>query len=194
MKKYFVTIIVAAILASCNGKDNGLLDPAASLYLNGREVLGTKGESDPLCKTDTQELPSVKDVIKQGALIQAYAMFGPLDSGEVSLGIDDLWRDTINDRFDLPSYHVIRWDGTLETYDVNGDIGIIDFKDAFIINWEVDTIAYFPEKTIRSVQAAVTEAYNNENYEECYRLFRDGIIFTPTTGAIFKNLVENGLN
>ena len=59
-----------------------------------------------------------------------------------------------------------------------------------------DTIAYMPSENRLEAYEKLEKLFSEDelNWTEIYRVFNEGIIFVPCTGAEYKELVEKGLD
>ena len=59
-----------------------------------------------------------------------------------------------------------------------------------------DTIAYMPREYRLEAYEKMKKLFSEDelNWTEIYRVFNEGFIFVPCTGAEFKELVEKGLD
>lgn len=57
----------------------------------------------------------------------------------------------------------------------------------------MDTIGYIPNKVLKEAQDAIVEAFNAADYETCYELFDNAMIFIPTTSAEYRRLKAEGI-
>lgn len=177
MKKLILLLTVGTLLASCEKENNGgRLDPNATVALNPA----------PGTKTDTPENPqhmTARQIIEQAdALISSIGI----------TGIADWNRDLERNRIVMSSTWVIRQNGDLEVYSLQDRNQILVTLDNQ--NHPIDTIAYIPNSVMQSLEQQITAAYNAEDYATCYRLFEDGFVFTPITGAEWLELKAQGNN
>lgn len=56
-----------------------------------------------------------------------------------------------------------------------------------------DTVAYIPNSVVRAARAKITEAFEAQDYEACYRLFDEAYVFIPTTGERWRAMKEAGI-
>ncbi len=182
MKKIAIFFIVIAALMACEKEPgSSKLDPAAPVYISGSEaVTDAKG----------QDLLSVKEVIKQSNYFVCNHSSHPTSIAYYTIdGVCE--RDTVNNRIVGYSAWVITAEGSLSTE-------FIESRNFLLINYDWDTVrdtlGYIPNSVMIAAETAIKAAYEEDDYEECYRLFQEAFVFYPTTGERYLQLVEEGLN
>jgi hypothetical protein len=188
IKIMFVTLIVAIGFFSCEKETKFRLDPTAPVYLNGREAVSdAKG----------QEALSIKEVIKTATHFFSNPPFSTIKRMGTIGGICE--RDTVNNRIVGYSSWVIDHTGQLitEFIETRNYIMVyvdLDNRDINTGVYPTDTLAYIPNSVMEAAETDIRAAYEAEDYEECYRLFKEAFIFYPCTGEQYRQLVEQGLN
>lgn len=198
MKKILCILIIAFIF-SCgkdddsNNDSDSVLDPNAVLSVN---MASNTTKSRAYSKEDSARL---KEVIKSAVAI----FFYDFDyQHEVIRGIYDSFKDTINLKIKFWGIDVI-WppsEGGVFTdfkpiparlsYLSSSSVNVIfkNFKDG-----ENDTIAYIPNKIIKSIHKRIKTAFNEENFTECYQIFDNEYVAYPCTGEQYRKLVADGI-
>ena len=92
----------------------------------------------------------------------------------------------------MSSTWVIAQDGTLYDIALKARNHILVTLDRE--NHPVDTIAYIPNSVMQDLEQRVMAAYEAADYATCYRLFEEGFVFTPITGAEWLELKAEGKN
>ncbi len=188
--KIMLVTLLAIGLFSCEKEteiEEFRLDPSAPVYLNGREAVSdAKG----------QELLSIKEVIKRASDFVFLNSLNDLAYGTID-GICE--RDTVNNRIVGYSGWVITAEGDLQTEFIEGRNYIIldidyDNRNPYTFEYPTDTLGYIPNSVMEAAETAIRAAYEAEDYEECYRLFKEAFVFYPITGEGYRQLVEQGIN
>ena len=73
------------------------------------------------------------------------------------------------------------------------DIVLVDNRD-IDYGRKPDTLGYIPNSVVMEARKKITEAFNRQDYEECYRLFDNAYKFRPITGEAYRKLLKQGLN
>jgi hypothetical protein len=179
MKKIISLLFVFGLLLSCEPIpdvtiDKGQLDPNAKIVLRA-----PKNASDSSSSSQNR-------VIRQGytglQVVQEavniywrthWADNRYYDSEKI---IARTFNDVLKD-YDKPA--LLMWGTDIITQD--GDF----YKD-FIYGYNVvitdinnDTIAFVPDSVINNARPLIEAAYNDSNYNECYRLFNEAFTFFP---------------
>lgn len=182
MKKLLLSFLVAGValaLSSCKKEsgNGGRLDPNATVALNPAPGVKAYDPENPAHLTARQIVE------------QAEAMFF---DGEKVLAIYDWNRDLERNRIVMSSTWVVSQNGTLNTRTLALREHILTTLDEE--NHPVDTIAYIPNSVMQDLEYSITAAYEAGDYATCYRLFEDGFVFTPITGAEWLELKAEGKN
>jgi hypothetical protein len=100
-------------------------------------------------------------------------------------------RDIENGIIILPAVYIL----DPANYQLTPDF--IKGKDIVIIReieGVTDTIAYIPNSVVENAHDLIMSAYENEDYQEVYDLFKTEFVFIPITGSEYKSLEGQGLN
>lgn len=87
--------------------------------------------------------------------------------------------------FDIPALLMFGTDIIAHDYDENNNPYTYLYRDfiyaydVYITNWDNDTIACIPDEVLVNARTLIEEAYNNNDYEEVYRLFDEAFTFVP---------------
>lgn len=204
MKKMAFALILFACLTSCDNNDNkGLFDPRTPIVLSGAQTRSTDD--------------SVFSIVKNSMYLQWRdtmdigwtASFG---TGESYLYENGLTRDFANKRILFAGIYVIF---TVPDTDYHrpGDFlnnakdvvfsQLLDSTGAVIdpqtLVWEElykvrrDTIAYIPNRILKSAQDAINTAYYADDFTTCYKLFEESMFFVPITGQRWRELKAAGV-
>lgn len=178
MKK-ILFLLVGLLLISCNPEDipetKGKLDPNAMITI--RPAKGVKLRSTITGLT-------ALEVVEQARAIKWQSnWFGNIywdDVKDIGRGFRPDQRD-----FDIPALKMLGIDIIAFDYDQNNNLYHYFYKD-FIYGFNVvltdnnsDTIAYVPDEVINTARPLIESAYENEDYEEVYRLFNEAFTFLP---------------
>lgn len=172
-----VMACVALTFSGCKKDSDGRLDPNATVALNPAPGVKAYDPENPAHLTARQIVE------------QAEAMFF---DGEKVLAIYDWNRDLERNRIVMSSTWVVSQDGTLNSRTLALREHILTTLDEE--NHPVDTIAYIPNGVMQDLEQSITAAYEAGDYSTCYRLFEEGFVFTPITGAEWLELKAEGKN
>ena len=195
--KYVAPLLLlgAILLTACNPKQEPTqkgLDPATKLYINirnqpMRDAEDTTATEDPV--------PTPREVVEQAITF----LFTDPETGKIDmpLGIDDVQKDYEHER-------IMMWGGMIMN-DFDNKEGRLELKDYFFKvrdlrilgvlrdgETEQPIIAYIPNKRMEEAEVSITEAYNEGNYDEVYRLFQELYTAIPTTTARWQELKKKG--
>lgn len=56
-----------------------------------------------------------------------------------------------------------------------------------------DTVAYIPNSVVLEARAKITAAFNDGDFDTCYKLFDEAYVFLPTTGGKWRALKQTGI-
>ena len=175
--------------SSCKDDEDGKLDKDAKIYINGRDNLGNKN----LQYNKEGKLTAHEICLLDTIILSTSNNYGEETGGRGFLGANHI--DTINDRFIMEAGNLTTLDDnpfinaeyaphayfTKEVYDRNGEwIGR-------------DTIAYIPRAQRLEAYYQIRELWDKDEWDKMYKIFEDGLIFVPCTGAEYKALVEAGI-
>ena len=193
MNKTLFALLPIAIFciafSSCKDDEDSKLDKEAKIYINGVDHINKnlqynkdgKLTAHDICRLDTLILNTI------------------MESGEsIGAGVfchcnNDI--DTINDRLILIA-------GNLTTLDDNQFINAEYTPHAYLTKsvydkdgeWiSFDTIAYVPRAQRLEAYYQIRELWDKDEWDKMYKIFEDGLIFVPCTGAEYKALVEAGI-
>lgn len=172
MKKFLFLLLAVAFFVNCDPKDTpdpkGELDPNAMITI--RPAKGVQ------LRSTVPDLTALEIVRQARSMNYQSKYFDDMDVGEkrnVARGFNE---ETMKD-FDTPALKMLGIDV------INAQGGYIrDFThatDVFIITEVGDTIAYVPDNVIQSARVSIEAAYNDNNYNEVYRLFNEAFTFLP---------------
>jgi len=188
MKKLIIALVAIAFI-SC-GKDEvskGQLDPTAMIKIR---QAGYASKAPSHVKATASTHLSALEIVKQCTQIAFYnvPMFGNTPTGR---GWSPVQRDTASI---IPALKM--WGTDIINMDGKYDRGFIEATDLVFQkitnsdkpNMVIDTIAYIPNAVLSSAAVRIEKAYNEQNYTECYHLFDSVFVFTPITGAEWREL------
>ncbi len=179
MKKLLLIAAACLVLSGCKKDSDGRLDPNATVALNPA----------PGVKAAAEDAGNPAHLTARQIVEQANAI---LAKEWDNVGIDDWNRDLENNRIIGSSTWVVAQNGTLETFLISAsDLILVTFDRE---NHPVDTIAYIPNSIMRDTEKQIAAAYEAADYATCYRLFEEGFVFTPITGAEWLELKAEGKN
>lgn len=166
MKKILLFIfILAAALANCDKKDvPKLLDPNATITI--KPAKGTRA----LVPGKT-----ALEIVQECANMKITTMWfdNKLSESPVkgSYGFHERQKD-----YTIPALKMLASDVILYG---NLYMDFIESYDVFIDDFNGDTIAYIPNEVLLEAKTKIVKAYNDEDYEEVYRLFDEAYVFYP---------------
>ncbi len=179
MKKLLLIAAACLVLSGCKKDSDGRLDPNATVALNPA----------PGVKAAAEDAGNPAHLTARQIVEQADALLAT----EIGiLGIADWNRDFDRNRIVMSSTWVIAQDGTLYDIALKARNHILVTLDRE--NHPVDTIAYIPNSVMQDLEQRVMAAYEAADYATCYRLFEEGFVFTPITGAEWLELKAEGKN
>lgn len=202
MRNLIIILALIATLGSCNNK-NKQLDPDAKLSITG--------VSSPVKSQNNQGILGT-EITDSVEFILKYAWAFKNSYGSRAIGFLDGYmdnRDFINKKFKFSGNDVINSKGELAEIvmqcddfvfttglDKNGKAQNPQIApiatDPEYLRSPLDTIAYIPQSVILTARAAITKAFNEGDYETCYKLFDNAYVFIPTTGAKWRALKAQG--
>ncbi len=190
MKKLIIIALVAISLFAC-GKDevsNGKLDPSAMISIR-QSGYAAKAPQKVKAIESANHLTAL-EIVKQCTQIKFYnvAIFG---NQSVGRGFAPVQRDTISATPALKMWgtDIINMDGRYDASFIGAeDLVFQKITNADKPNMVIDTVAYIPNAVLKAANIRIKAAYDVENYTECYRLFDSVFVFTPITGAEWREL------
>ena len=201
--KALILFLLVAVLATACEKKNKSLDPDAKVSITGVRSVS---------KADVGELPS-EDIAGTGLtdsleFITRYALEIRMTDGNLTpsrwIGAESdtyyMMRDFENWKLKFWASDAITSDGlSLSSWvTLSTDIVLIVLKeeDGRAVHplelgtryFELvhDTVAYIPNAAVLEARAKITAAFNQQDYESCYKIFDDTYVFVPTTGEKWR--------
>ena len=195
--------VVAVGFASCDSKEDvvekkedpkGKILPDQLVRIEAAD--GVKLRSTEAQYTEDGELlPTALEVAKNGHILAGTYFIQPDTSliwqpayfAHAERGFGDNMRDTISDDPALLMF----------SEDILNERGLDNFflkgYDVLVLDRQLDTIAYIPNRVLRDAEEKIVKAYSDSNYTEVYKLFNEAYKFVPTTGKQYRKLKEKGL-
>lgn len=195
--------MLVVILVSCKDDDKGLLDPLTPVAISGVQTRATD---------DT-----VMSVLKHTLYIRWTNLEGEyweagLGMGETYLHENGITRDFENKRILFAGGYIIEiitedWHrpgiflcAAKDVVFCQGRYSNGHLVEPETSSWDSlsgalirDTIAYIPNKTLKSAQEAIKVAYDAEDFATVYKLFESSMVFLPTTGAKWRAMKAAGI-
>lgn len=178
MKK-ILFLLVGLLLISCNPEDvpetKGKLDPNAMIVIKPAKGVQLRSTVTGLTALEVVENAT-------GIKWQSHWFDNRYydDAKNIGRGFRPDQRD-----FDIPALKMLGIDIIAFDYDIDNTLYHYFFKD-FIYGFNVvitdinsDTIAYVPNEVINTARPLIESAYENEDYDEVYRLFNEAFTFLP---------------
>ena len=175
MKKILFLLLAVALFVNCDPKDvpepKGKLDPNAMITI--RPAKGVQLRSTVTGLT-------ALEVVENANSIQFQSHYFDNEYNEVAKIMARQF-DAVQKDYETPALKMYG-------YDVISPAGDYyrDFTNAFSVyivyvdnTNKVDTLAYIPDEVIDAARPLIEQAYNDENYNEVYRLFNEAYTFTP---------------
>lgn len=207
MKKFLFLIIalMGITLAACDPKNDipeekkenpkGKILPDQLVRIEAADGVRLRS-TEAQYTEDGELLPTALEVAKNGHLLAGTFYEEPDTSliwqpsyyahGERVFG--EKMRDTISDNPALLMFS----DDILSEKGLRN--GFLKGYDVLVLDKQLDTIAYIPNKTLREAEQKIVKAYADSHYTEVYRLFKEEAYkFIPTTGKQYRKLKEKGL-
>ena len=206
MKKLLTLLMMSSILTiACKDDNKGLLDPTASIAIQGTSV------------TKSTDIDSVLHVITKSTDVQSLMRDGYTEQSHFwSKDLTDflhVTRDTINRKLLFAGDFVVERDGAYlgsmirDAKDVVflavlDSMGVLldpkyntdsDLLDALKNGGKHDTIGYIPNAVMKSAQERIIAAFEAEDFATCYELFDNAMTFIPTTSAEYRRLKAEGI-
>lgn len=209
IKVFLLSLMACLLLASCE-KDKKGLDPNAKISVTGVRSL-TKADAGniPVGGIDgTGITDSLEFITKYAWDYRSTTSDGLTPQG--GYGVDE---ETYYLLRDLENYKLKFWGGGVVS---NGFLGTyvtdrIDFV-VTVAKWpdgtavmplgfsmsdydkvKIDTVAYIPNSVVLEARAKITAAFNDGDFDTCYKLFDEAYVFLPTTGAKWRALKQAGI-
>lgn len=190
MKKTILFLALAAIVASCDPKD----EPKAfqikdTDMISIRPATGTANA--PAKVKATEGHLTALEIVKQATTIIYH-----YNGDKLERSFTKQQRDTVS-----TTPKLLMW--ATDVITLNGDLQpeFIEATDVLFVTFETiysstpkDTIAFIPNSVLRTAEAAIREAYAAKNIEACYTIFNTAYTFTPITGAEWRTLKAAGQN
>ena len=179
MKKTILFLFAIALFASCDRGDTpdnrGQLDPNAMILI--RPAAGAF--------RSTGQVPGLTafEIVEQGFRIEWQSRYGGnmefTEPQRISRSFTENQRD-----FDIPALKMLGIDIINPQGGVLSDTPELmrDFIYAFsvyITDINLDTIAYVPNHVINEVRPLIIAAWDEQNFNEIYRLFDEAFTFRP---------------
>ena len=186
MKKLFLLIALAAIVASCEDENDFRIKSTDMISLRPAAVTAMKVKA-----TDPTHL-SALEIVKQTTEISY--IWADINK-PVGRSFASEQRDTISTTPKLLMWatDVIMLDGTLQTDFITAtNVVLVHYEDK-TPNMR-DTIAYIPNSVLRAAETAIRAAYEAKDLEACYTAFNTAYTFTPITGPEWRELKLAGNN
>lgn len=108
--------------------------------------------------------------------------------------------DAVNEQPEAiyPGYFISDWHHSVITiaFDATGrlfDQKLSDMDVHFEHPFTIDTIAYIPEQVVAPARVKMMEAFQRQDYDECYRLLEESFIYVPCTGEEYRAMEAAGL-
>lgn len=197
--KLFVTLIGVIFFLGCKNNEephNKLFDENAKISIYPERKIVPKSTYDGISTYED----SIKTIFKMRAKDIAWRFISEYDNGEYEKSIFDDNIDTINYRFIWKGNDVVLKISEVTHEIILGElvrqaknIILVDLRK-WILYREADTLGYIPNSVVLEARKKITEAFNRQDYEECYRLFDNAYKFRPITGEAYRRLQEQGLN
>ena len=203
MKIIFTTLLLVSLFACSDNKDS-IIDQFAPVSIRGVEatkaigfdsVLHTLTKSYQLTFIDTIGGEWMRDLgiyddywnttVMQRDTINRRFLFAGIDVIEKDLGGDIHLGMFINNAKDVLFISALDSLGNTICPRTNQRN---DFFEQYEAGGKRDTIGYIPNAVLKSAQEQITIAFNVDDYETCYRLFDEAMIFIPTTSAEYRRL------
>lgn len=178
MKKILL-LLVGLLLISCDPENvpepKGKLDPNAMIVIKPAKGVQLRSTVSGL---------TALEVVEQATGIKWQSHWFDNryydDAKNIGRGFRPDQRD-----FDIPALKMLGIDIIAFDYDIDNTLYHYFFKD-FIYGFNVvitdvnsDTIAYVPNEVINTARPLIESAYENEDYDEVYRLFNEAFTFLP---------------
>ncbi len=191
MKKLFLLLIMATLIVACGDDDK----PVEKKWDANKMVLikPDKTAFNMATKASGDEAPqhlSALEIVKQGDMIKFLVIYYNNKKVEKPFYSNRGFSENQKD-FTIPALKM--W-GT-DIIDQDGAF-VKDFiygEDVVVTNRETgDTLAYIPNQVLREVREPLETAYNEQRYEDVYRMFDEAFTFKPVTGAEWRELKAQG--
>jgi len=196
MKKLFLFLAIAAVLASCK------TDEPKVFQIKATDMISIKPATSAMraamrAKSTTGHL-SALEIVKKTTEISLIMHGGTYEGVKAGRSFASEQRDTISEMPKLLMWatDVITLDGQLQV----GVGGFIDATDVVFVNYNLstpkmrDTIAYISNASLRAAETAIRAAYVVKDMEACYAIFNAAYTFVPITGAEWRTLKANNQN
>ncbi len=192
MKKLFLLIALAAIVASCEDENDFRIKSTDMISL--RPAAGTAMK----VKATDQTHLSALEIVRQTTEISLIMHGGSYEGIKAGRSFAGEQRDTIS-----ITPKLLMW--ATDVIDLDGNLqlavgGFIDATDVVLVHYKLqtptirDTIAYVPNSVLRAAETAIRAAYEAKDLEACYTAFNTAYTFTPITGPEWREIKLAGTN
>lgn len=176
MKKIILFLLALVVFIGCNPEDipdtKGKIDPNAMIVIKPAKGVQLRSTVSGL---------TALEIVQQATTIQLQTRyFDDVDVGVLKVagrGFNEL---TMKD-YDIPALKML----AIDVINAQGEY-IRDFTHAqsvYIVkvdnNSNIDTLATIPDEVLYTARPLIETAYENEDYDEVYRLFNEAYTFIP---------------
>ena len=202
MKKLPLIILTAlALLFSCSNNDDPgtkAFDMNAEINISPERQINKRWSAYDSTKTYED---TIKAIFKIDRFYLRWRVTSEYDNKPYERGIGEQNIDTVNYKFIWKGgdvvlrtsmvYYELEF-GSMVIENIN--IVLVDTRKEAISRALVDTLGYIPNSVVYEAREKIVEAFNRQDYDECYRLFDNAYKFRPITGEAYRKLREQGLN
>jgi hypothetical protein len=171
MKKILFLLLAVALFVNCDPKDlpepKGQLDPNAMITI--RPAKGVQLRSTVTGLT-------ALEVVEQAVNIKWQSHY--LDNTYYD-DVKDIARTFIEEHKDYEKPALLMWGTDIITQEGEYLKMFTNSFNVVITDVNNDTIAYIPDEVINTARPLIESAYENEDYDEVYRLFNEAFTFLP---------------
>lgn len=201
MKQILVLLVALfgtfTAFVACDDDSNGKLDGLAKIYIYGKnstnKYLHENADGsqrtlsiEEICKGDSVSITT--HVRSTEASSSTICVITPVEEAPLWGAID-----TVNMRLALNASDIQNLTDAAYYFDNSRKMFLQKFEANYTYT---DTIAYMPSENRLAAYDKLIKLFSEEelNWTEIYRVFNEGFIFVPCTGAEYKELVEKGLD
>lgn len=184
MKKWLLLWTMALALGACSEKEGPKVWDADAMI----SLRAAKTAPSPKSRAEGHLTP--REIVEQAwAIVNDYKDMQPVR------GFADAQRDFVNERLLMWGTDIINSRLEYAPQFIEGKNTVLTRNHTpFGEQWDIDTIAYIPNRVLEAAQAIIKPAFERGDYETCYEAFDKAFTFIPITGAEYRALQARGEN
>lgn len=220
LKKLFLFFAILSVTIACQKNDNNGGNDGDKKFDYFKKITATGSYTNPVKSNGSTIDIEGTGIYDSLEYITKYAWLQTFrdkynERKKMNFGLDELYhhnRDVVNFKFLYNKLSVVdEQTGELSSYlreCKDNVIVVIRYKDGYkggkvifptadalpqMDSIVYDTVAYIPNKVFKQAAIDIQKALDIKDYETCYNLFDNAIIFLPTTGEKWRKMKEAGI-